>query len=387
MRIAMVHSSFATRGGAERYIRDLSRDLASRGHDVRVFCRDSVQHEPGDHVVGTRLSARIPAQRRLLALRKVATHLGDLADPTGLAPRDLADFRPDLVHVHNWQGLGVLPVARLARRYPTCHTVHDYAICDPNNALTHWERGQPLRGLLRLRSAWVVRRLRSVTLLWPTGRTRDIVHSRVPGSSRLSGRVVPLAVRMPVRQWPAGRPAVFLHLGALSRHKGTDMLLDAWRSVAGEIDATLLVAGDGPQRREVEAAVRDCPSIRYLGYLDEPAKARAMSEAGWLVFPSQCPETFGISCAEALVAGRPIIAAERSRPAMASDTSVVTFHDREGLSQMLRWAARIPSDRYRKMSASAGADGRRLDWEDHVAEVVRAYETLAAGSPTERGTP
>jgi glycosyltransferase involved in cell wall biosynthesis len=387
MRIAMVHSSFAVRGGAERYIRDLSGDLESRGHDVRVFCRGSTHREPGDHVVATRLSARIPAPRGFAMVRKVATHVGDLADPTGLAPRDLADFRPDLVHVHNWQGLGVLPIARLARRYPTCHTVHDYAICDPNNALLHWQRVKPLRWLLRLRAAWLIRRLRFVTLLWPTGRTRDIVRSRVPGSSRLSSRVVPLAVRTPVRQWPAGRPGVFLYLGALSPHKGTRMLLEAWRCVAGEVEAMLLIAGDGPLRGEVEAAARDCSSIRYLGYLDEPAKARAMAEAGWLVFPSQCPETFGISCAEALVAGRPIIADERCRPAMASDTSVVTFHGREELSEMLRWAARMPRARYHEMSVSACADGRRLDWDAHVAEIVRTYETLATEPLTRRRTP
>src|SRR2546429_2401220 len=39
MRIAMVHSSFAVRGGAERYVRDLSRALVERGHEVGVFCR------------------------------------------------------------------------------------------------------------------------------------------------------------------------------------------------------------------------------------------------------------------------------------------------------------------------------------------------------------
>jgi glycosyltransferase involved in cell wall biosynthesis len=387
MRIAMVHSSFATRGGAERYIRDLSRDLASRGHDVRVFCRDSAHPEPGDRVVGTRLSARIPAQPGLSAVRKVATHLGDLVDPTGLAPQDLADFRPDVVHVHNWQGLGVLPVARLARRYPTCHTVHDYAICDPNNALAHWNGGKPVRWLLRVRAAWVVRRLRSVTLLWPAGRTRDVVRSRVPGSARLSGRVVPLAVRMTSREWPPGRPDTLLYLGALSPHKGVSMLLDAWRSVARELDATLLIAGDGPQRGAVEEAARDSSSIRYLGYLDAKGKAKAMEAAGWLVFPSQWPENFSISCIEALVAGRPIIADEGARPPMASEASVLTFRGEEGLAGMLRLAVGMPPERYREMSASAAEDGRRLDWDAHVAEIVRAYETLASGRSEGRRTP
>ncbi len=381
MRIAMVHSSFAIRGGAERYIRDLAAGLVARGHDVRVFCRGSAYGEPDDHLIGTRLSARIPV------LRKVFTHLGDLVDPTGLGPRDLADFRPDVVHLHNWQGLGVLPVARLARRYPTCHTVQDFAICDPNNALMHPTRPQPLAALLRLRSAWVVRQLRNVTALWSTERTRDTVYARVPSAARLASRVIPLALRAPARQWPAGRRDVFLYLGALAAHKGTDLLVDAWRSVASEVAGTLLVAGDGPGRTVVEAATRDCPSIRYLGYLDEAGKVRAMRDAGWLVFPSQWPETFGLSWVEALKAGRPVISSDIARPVLASDAAVVTFHDRDGLAKTLRWAARIPAERYQEMSAAASADGRRLDWDSILDDLVRIYQALATGSVAEPAAP
>ena len=386
MRIAMVHSTFATPGGAERYVRDLSRDLVARGHEVRIFCRGTSRDDDGDQLVPTRLSARIPASPRLRLVRKVATHLGDLADPTGIGPRDLSDFQPDLVHLHNWQGLGALPVARLARRYPTCHTVHDYAICDPNNSLVHGYRPAPLASLLRLRSAWLVWQLRNVTPLWPAERARDIVRSRVPAAARLDGRIIPLAVRMTPRQWPTGSQNVFIYLGALSPHKGTSLMLDAWRAVAGEIDATLLIAGDGPQRAEVEAAAHDCPSIRYLGYLDEAGKVRAMSEAGWLVYPSQCPETFGVSAVESLVAGRPIIADAGARPVTASDTSLVTFRNREEFSAMLRWAVGIPPERYRQMSASAAGDGRRVDWDTHVAAIERTYEELAGRSLAIHGT-
>ncbi|HEY2673866.1 MAG TPA: glycosyltransferase [Rugosimonospora sp.] len=379
MRIAMVHSSFAIRGGAERYVRDLSRDLVARGHTVRVLHRGPGTGDPDDHLVRARLSARVPA------LRKLFTHLGDLVDPTGLSVGDLVDFRPDVVHVHNWQGIGVLPVARLARRYPTCHTVHDYAICDPNNALAHIGRGRPVDRLLGLRSAWLARQLRDVTLLWPAERTRDIVHAHAPQASRLTGRIVPLAVPVPEARWYPGRRDVFLYLGALAPHKGIGILLDAWRAVADETTATLLIAGDGPGRDEVEAAARGCPSIRYLGYLDEGGRVRAMRDAGWLVFPSQWPENFPLSCVEALVAGRPVITSDVARPPMASDASLVGFADRAALVDALRRCAGISAERYRDMSASAAADGRRLDWGAHVAEVVRTYEALAATKVSEVG--
>src|SRR5262249_29877842 len=182
------------------------------------------------------------------------------------------------------RGGGVRRGARLARRYPTCHTVHDYAICDPNNALAHRGRSAAVDRLLGMRSAWLVRQLRDVTLLWPAERTRDLVYAHVPSAARLAGRVAPLAGPGPDRTWLPGAPAVVLYLGALRPHKGVEALLSAWRAVSGRLAATLLIAGDGPGRDRVVAAGRECPSIRYLGYLDEAGKARAMRQAGWLAF-------------------------------------------------------------------------------------------------------
>lgn len=372
----MVHSSFAIRGGAEQYVRDLSDSLRQRGHEVRVFSCPSPHSLPDDASVAPRLAARLsqPGTRA----GKVLTHLGDLFDPTGLNADTLSSFVPDVVHVHNWQGLGALPVARIARAWPTCHTVHDYAICDPNNSLANHGRSAVGDRLLGLRSAWLIRQMRGVSMLWPAARTRDIAQRHVPAGRRLDGIVVPLAVPAadaPVT-WPAGDPTVFLFLGALSEHKGIDLLLDAWRHVAGEVNATLLVGGDGPRRAAVEEAARQLPGLHYLGFLDAAGKEAAMGRAGWLVFPSQWAENFPISCVEALRAGRPIVTSSVARPPMASDTSVRVFDTVADLAALLRHAAGMPRSEYAPIAASAAADGRELDWDRHVDAVVDAYTAV-----------
>ncbi|GAB1642014.1 glycosyltransferase family 4 protein [Krasilnikovia sp. MM14-A1259] len=376
MRIAMVHSSFAIRGGAEQYVRDLTRALSARGHDVRIFSRDSEQAESADQAVGRRMSERIGA--RSGALRKVFTHLGDVADPTGLGLSDIQGFAPDMVHVHNWQGLGVLPLARLARAYPICHTVHDYAIADPNNALGNRGRSAALDTALQLRSAWLVSQLRRVTLLWPAARTREIVERHVPAAGRLPGRVVPLAVPEdgPRPVWRRGHTDTFLFLGALSPHKGVDMLLDAWR-LAG-VRGRLLVAGDGALRDRLAAEARDVPGIKPLGFLDAAGKEAAFQEAGWLVFPSQWAENFPISCVEALRAGRPIVASTVARPPMASDAALLTFEGRDQLVAALRRAASMTAPEYDRMAAAAAADGEALNWDRHVDAIVDTYEAVRA---------
>lgn len=389
MRVAMVHSSFAVRGGAERYVRDLSQGLLARGHEVAVFCRESPHVEPEDRHVEARLTERFD---RLPRLRKVFTHLGDLFDPTGLSPAALRDFGPDVVHVHNWQGLGILPVARLSRAYPTCHSVHDMAICDPNNALGNLGRSRNLDALLAVRSAWIGRKLRHTLLLFSAERNRALVRGRAKRRRHVVDRVVPLGVIAPGQrpEWPAGRRDTFLYLGALSRHKGVDLLLRAWESSDSRIGGTLLIGGDGPLRAEVERVAGALPSVRYLGYLDEVGKQAALRQAGWLVFPSQGHETFGIVCAEALIAGRPIIASALAAPPMASEGSVLLFNSEEELRQLLARAAHMPDDPYQAMSAAAAADGGRLDWEDHVDAVIGVYESLRAtrsSGPARQGLP
>jgi glycosyltransferase involved in cell wall biosynthesis len=373
MRIAMVHSSFTVRGGAEQYIRDLAHSLTARGHEVRIFSRDG-----GDERVRPRLAAGL-GDRLPGPARKALVHLGDLLDPTGLRPRDLRDFGPDVVHVHNWQELGAVPVARIARGYPTCHTVHDHAICDPNNALGNLGRSAVLDAALAVRSAWILRLFRGMLLLFAAERTRDAVRRSAPKARQPASRIVPLAVPTPWHRlaWPPGRRDVFLFLGALSPHKGLDLLLDAWRATRAESGATLLVAGDGPLRAEVERLAAESSSVRYLGYLDEAGKRAAFEQAGWLVFPSRLAETFGLVCAEALMAGRPIVAGAHTRPPMASASSTIVFHDPAELRDLLRRTARMPADEYDRMAASAAADGRKLDWDDHVSALIDAYETAA----------
>ncbi len=349
MRIAMVHASFAVRGGAELYVDDLARSLTGRGHEVRVF---TAADRP-------RVSARLPG---------AAVHLGDLLDPTGFGPADLRDYAPDVVHVHNWQGLGVPAVSRIARAYPTVHTVHDYAVVDPNNAMLSLGRSRVLDALLRRRSAWILRRFRRILLLYATERARDAVVRSAPRTRQPPSRIVPLAVALDWnrRDWPPGDPATFLFLGALARHKGLDLLLDAWDG-----PGTLLVAGDGPLRPLAE---RPAPGVRYLGRLDEAGKRAAFARAGWLVFPSRHVETYGLVCAEALMAGRPIIAGSHAPPPMAAATSTLLYAGTDGLRAALRRAAAMPAGEYARMAGSAAADGRKLDWDDHVSAVLDAYE-------------
>jgi glycosyltransferase involved in cell wall biosynthesis len=123
-------------GGEERHVRNLSVELARRGHEVHVACLD-VHKEPLEdagvtvHVldnVGIKVPALYPTADRPLALPA----------PDPLAVRGLVrlvrELRPDVVHAHNWIINSWLAVPA-ARKLPLVYSLHDYSHLCPTKRL------------------------------------------------------------------------------------------------------------------------------------------------------------------------------------------------------------------------------------------------------------
>jgi glycosyltransferase involved in cell wall biosynthesis len=107
------------------------------------------------------------------------------------------------------------------------------------------------------------------------------------------------------RTIPAGRSATVLYVGRLSREKGVDKLLEAWR-LLGETPLELAIVGDGPLRMELER--RAVPGIRFEGRLGPEDVRRRMLAARVLVLPSVWYEGQPMAVLEALAAGLPVLA-------------------------------------------------------------------------------
>jgi glycosyltransferase involved in cell wall biosynthesis len=101
---------------------------------------------------------------------------------------------------------------------------------------------------------------------------------------------------------PDGAPPdpFFLLVGAFVPYKREALAVEAFRG----IDAELVVAGDGPGRRAVEA---EAPAnVRFLGHVPDAELARLYARCRALVYPQE--EDFGIVAVEAQAAGRPVVA-------------------------------------------------------------------------------
>lgn len=100
---------------------------------------------------------------------------------------------------------------------------------------------------------------------------------------------------------PAELPPRLLFVGRLHFRKGLIPVLEEFVRRPG-IAAEFVIAGDGPQRAEVERLAAADARIRYTGPVDRKQLARLLLETNIFVFPTFY-EGFGLALTEAMASG------------------------------------------------------------------------------------
>lgn len=139
-------------------------------------------------------------------------------------------------------------------------------------------------------------------------------HSAVLGPYEHKCEIVPLSIDLdavdaedpPDLDMETTGPVV-LFTGRLNYYKGVEYLVDAMENV----EAKLLVAGDGARRAALERRTRDRgvnDRVQFLGYVSDAKLASAYRAADLFVLPSVEPsEAFGIVQLEAMARGVPVV--------------------------------------------------------------------------------
>jgi glycosyltransferase involved in cell wall biosynthesis len=107
-----------------------------------------------------------------------------------------------------------------------------------------------------------------------------------------------------------GGPMSILYVGALSRIKGVEHLLQAMPRIAREHpDARLRIVGAGPCREELQGLARrlgEVAHVSFQGFVQPEALAAHYREARLFAFPS-LGDTYGAVVGEAVRAGVPVV--------------------------------------------------------------------------------
>lgn len=182
--------------------------------------------------------------------------------------------------------------------------------------------------------------------------------------------------------WGLGEGEVLAaYVGRLSQEKGPDVLVKAMGLLAARgRRLNLVVAGDGPLRGDLERFLRDSPcgaGIRLLGFVRDVRGV--LSAADLLVMPSRW-EGFGLSAAEAMAAGLPIIATDVAglRDVVTGQEGlIVPPDDPPALAAAMDRLAESAELRWALGAAGRARAGRLFDIRDNIAAHERLYEELA----------
>ena len=261
MKVVVLTTSYprSADDAAGRFVAGAVEHLRARGVDVEVVSPLSFRHFGIAYEEGVTGNLR---RRPWLALA-LPLLLVSFARAARRAARDA-----HLVHAH-WLPAGAVA---LATGRPVVLTVHG----------TDVELARRARPLARA----ILRRM-SVVLAVSTALAED---ARRLGAHE--ARVVPNGVELPPEGPAEAEPPYVLFAGRLSREKGILELVEAARGL------DLVVAGDGPLRGRV-------PQAR--GWLPRAELERLYAGAAVVACPSR-REGFGLTCAEAMAYGRPVVA-------------------------------------------------------------------------------
>ncbi len=284
-------------------------------------------------------------------------------------PRALRTVRPDLYH----DTKNALPF-RL--RVPGVVTVHDLAHLRCPETF-----GFASRLFLRASTADAVRRARAV--LVPSESTARDLRELLPASAG-KVHVVPHGIAPPrapsaealarVRARVGDRPFV-LHVGTIQKRKNVDLIVAAVRLLRKEgLPHRAVLAGRRGWRSDAAFAeiARDDTAL-WLGETDPDDLAALHALADAFCSPSGY-EGFGLTVAEAMAAGVPVVAARNSSlPEVVGDAGVlVDALTPDGIAAALR-PLLLDRDRRRALGAAGAARAAGFTWERAAALTAGVY--------------
>lgn len=342
LRVLVVHNHYQHAGGEDQVLAAETSLLRESGHRVSLHTahNDEVTHRSRVTLAATTIWSHA-------AFRNMR--------------RQLRREQPDVVHVHNTLPLLSPSVyyAAHAEGVPVVQTLHNFRLLCPNGLLLRDGKVcEDCVGRIPL-SAVAHRCYRSdraatsavgamITMHRFLGTWNKQVDLYIAPTEFARGKFgqggLPLERIRVKPHFVSPDPGLGSHqggyalfVGRLSPEKGLDTLLDAWRLLRGA--PRLKIVGDGPLAGMAAGIV---PGVEWMGRLSRDNVLKLMREASFLVFPSHCYETFGMTLVEAFATGLPVLCSHLGAAAEIVQHEVTGRHFRSGdardLATQVTWA-------------------------------------------------
>ncbi len=383
LKIVEVCSAYPpSRGGVERFVQEISRGLARRGHDVTVVTSSrGMESKSSDRVGADGIRViRFPERLHLFEAPLIPTIAFKII---GL------DY--DVLHVHGMSptitDLSVL-VGRLKRK-PVVVTYHN----DAETTLGWGVSDLAAVGYARLSTA-ILGLADAVVCSTRSYADTSPVLGRMPGKVR----IIPLGVesdRFSGRGAPdpgEKRRKQVLFVGQLKDYKGVEVLIHAIAKLRREDhDIGLQVVGTGPRLSKFKGTAERLKlngGVKFLGNVDDDALIDLYDQCDLFVLPSTSRrEAFGLVQLEALAAGKQVVASDLpgvGEVARMTGGFLAKPNDHVSLAEEILRAIGTPHDKEVLREKARSLSWRRvLDSYEHVFNSVLSGRTAPRASGKE----
>jgi len=364
MRIGMVCPySFDVPGGVQSHVLQLAEVMRARGHDVSVLAPSSPHVKLPDYVVSGGKAVPIPYNGSVARLRfGPATHRR--------VKRWLAEGEFDVLHVHEPNAPSLSMLALQAAEGPIVATFHTSTTKSLTLAV--------FQGILRPYHEKIVGRI-AVSDLARRWQMEALGSDAVEIPNGVDVQALASAPLLAGYPRP-GKTVLFLGRFGEPR-KGMAVLLAVLPALVRRFpDVEILVVGRGDEDELREKAGPLADNLRFLGQVDDAAKASALRSADVYCAPHTGGESFGIVLVEAMAAGTPVVASNLDafrRVLLDGEAGrLVPVDDPDELAQALIAVLDDESLRDRYVTVARAAV-QRYDWSVVADQIVRVYETVA----------
>jgi len=396
--------------GTEVYLFELMELMRAQGHEVALFSMADPRGEatPYDrhfvpHIDFKQQSGVWPTLRQ-------AGHVIYSTEARSRLRALIREFRPDVAHVRNiYHHLSPSILWELEeQRVPILYHLNDFKLlCPSYNLVSQGEACEACKGgafwhalgsrcypglgprIALTAEAYVHKWLRTyhecVDLFLAPSR---FVREKFVDHGWDSARFEVLPHFQPVHEvkaFPHDGP--LLYFGRLSAEKGVDDLLRAMQQLP---QLRLVIAGDGPQREELQRLSNSIglSNVDFVGHVGPALRDRLISQSPFTVLPSHAYETLGKTILESYAEGRAVVASDigsRRELVRQGETGVLyRCGNVNQLADAIKTLAGKP-----ELAEKMGRAGWEMVRERHTPEeyyqkLLGLYETLAGRKSMQR---
>ena len=350
-------------GGVRTHIADLAEALRGHGHEVSVLApvHDPAQLPPyvvdGGRPISIRYNGSVAQiSMGVRATQRVRNWVRD------------GDF--DIVHVHEPMAPSIAMLTLWASRGPLVATWH--SLQDRSRILAAgYYLAQTVMEKVRGRIAVSEEARR--TLVAHLGGDAVLISNGV--------RVEAFAGTDRLPEVDLSRPSV-LFLGRMDEsRKGLGVLWEALPAVLAEVpDLQVFIAGPG----DIDDQLDEIPdgaaaNVRFLGFISDDDKARALRSVDVYVAPHTGAESFGIVLVEAMASRTAVIASDilAFRRVLNDGACGLLFANQDASALAAGMVTLLRDEELReKYVAAASKRVRKFDWDRVVDEVIAVYDSV-----------